>query len=232
MKNKIIPYNDADRMIWLSNLASKLGTYSVKYGISDAEVTTITSMDTFFTYWINNLALLREYASKVTGFKNEMADGVDAGVENPSAPTLPVFGTAPVTVTAGIFPYAMSIAKRIKNHKNYTTSDGQDMGIEGKEITETNVNDMKPAIKLALVNGGQPEVQWTRKNMDGIAIYVSRGSSAWELLAIDTVPNYTDTFALPANGQAAVWKYKAIYRLNDANVGQWSDEVSITVSGS
>ena len=105
------------------------------------------------------------------------------------------------------------------------------MGIEGEEIAEENANDAKPSISLVLINGGHPEVQWTKKNMDAIAIYVSRSNSTWELLAIDTVPNYTDTFALPANGQAAVWKYKAIYRLDDTNVGQWSDEVSITVAG-
>ena len=161
----------------------------------------------------------------------QLADGVDAGVENPTAPTIPTFDTAPTTVTTGIFPYAMSIVKRIKNHKDYAVSDGQDMGIEGEEITEESVNDSKPSLKLVLVNGGHPEVQWVKKNMDAIAIYVSRNNSTWELLAIDTVPNYTDTFSLPASGQAAIWKYKAIYRLNDSNVGQWSDEVSVSVSG-
>lgn len=231
MKQTIIPRNDPSRVIWLSNFASKLGTYATKYNITTAEVTTITTMDTFFSYWVNTLAQLREYVSKVTGFKNEMADGVDAGVENPTAPTIPTFDTAPTTVTTGIFPYAMSIVKRIKNHKDYAVSDGQDMGIEGEEITEESVNDSKPSLKLVLVNGGHPEVQWVKKNMDAIAIYVSRNNSTWELLAIDTVPNYTDTFSLPASGQAAIWKYKAIYRLNDSNVGQWSDEVSVSVSG-
>lgn len=231
MKNIVIPRNDPKRVLWLSNFAAKLSTYSTRYGISAAEVTTITSMDTFYSYWINVLAQLREYASKVTGFKNEMADGAYTGAENPTTPAMPVFDTAPALVTAGIFPYAMSIVKRIKNHKDYAVSDGQDMGIEGEEIAEENANDAKPSISLVLINGGHPEVQWTKKNMDAIAIYVSRSNSTWELLAIDTVPNYTDTFALPANGQAAVWKYKAIYRLDDTNVGQWSDEVSITVAG-
>ena len=29
----------------------------------------------------------------------------------------------------------------------------------------------------------------------------------------------------------AQWTYKAIFRVNDQRVGQWSDEVSITVGG-
>jgi hypothetical protein len=34
---------------------------------------------------------------------------------------------------------------------------------------------------------------------------------------------------LPASGTAAVWKYRAIYRYDDIEVGQWSDVVSIKV---
>lgn len=44
-------------------------------------------------------------------------------------------------------------------------------------------------------------------------------------------PNYPDTTALPSAGQSALWKYKAIYRLHDEQVGQWSDVISTTVAG-
>jgi len=32
-------------------------------------------------------------------------------------------------------------------------------------------------------------------------------------------------------GQTALWKYKAIYRIGDEQVGQWSDVVSQAVAG-
>jgi len=50
-------------------------------------------------------------------------------------------------------------------------------------------------------------------------------------LAFHTIPDYLDTAPLPAPGTSAVWKYKAIYRLGDEQVGQWSDVVSIPVAG-
>jgi hypothetical protein len=50
-------------------------------------------------------------------------------------------------------------------------------------------------------------------------------------LAIATEPNYTDTAPLPAPGQSAAWNYRAIYRLGDERVGQWSDPVSQAVMG-
>ncbi len=50
-------------------------------------------------------------------------------------------------------------------------------------------------------------------------------------LAIDTIPDFLDTAPLLAAGASALWKYKAIYRLNDKQVGQWSDVASTSVTG-
>ena len=58
---------------------------------------------------------------------------------------------------------------------------------------------------------------------------MDRGTGAFGFLAFDTIPDYLDTAALPAPGLSAVWKYKAIYRLGDEQVGQWSDVASISV---
>lgn len=103
------------------------------------------------------------------------------------------------------------------------------MGIEGDEITPEDVNTLKPVLKKALVNGF-PELQWIKKGTDGIYISVHCGSG-WEFLAIDTIPDYIDKHPLPAIGQSAVWQYRAIYSLEDENVGQWCDPISITVTG-
>jgi hypothetical protein len=70
-------------------------------------------------------------------------------------------------------------------------------------------------VKLALADG--PEIQ------------VDRGTGVFAYLATDTMPDYLDTAALPAAVASAVWKYKAIYRFNDEQVGQWSDVASISV---
>jgi len=47
--------------------------------------------------------------------------------------------------------------------------------------------------------------------------------------AFDTTPGYTDTCPPPAT--LVKWKYRAIYRVGDQQVGQWSNEMSITVGG-
>ena len=60
---------------------------------------------------------------------------------------------------------------------------------------------------------------------------MDRGNGVFVFLALDTFPDYLDTAPLPAADASAVWKYKAIYRLNDKQVGQWSDVASTSVIG-
>ena len=48
-------------------------------------------------------------------------------------------------------------------------------------------------------------------------------------LANDTTPNCTDTTQFPAT--PTNWTYRAIYRVGDSRVGQWSKPVSVTVGG-
>jgi hypothetical protein len=45
----------------------------------------------------------------------------------------------------------------------------------------------------------------------------------------DTTPGYTDNQPFPA--APVKWTYRAIYRLGDNRVGQWSKPVSVTVGG-
>ena len=63
-----------------------------------------------------------------------------------------------------------------------------------------------------------------------LEIQVDRGDGkGWGFLTFDTTPNYTDTAPLPAT--LAKWKYRAIYRVGDAQVGIWSSRQEITVGG-
>ena len=66
--------------------------------------------------------------------------------------------------------------------------------------------------------------------LDLLEIQVDRGDGkGFVFLTYDTTPNYTDTAPLPAT--PTKWKYRAIYRVGDAQVGVWSNTVEITVGG-
>ena len=74
-------------------------------------------------------------------------------------------------------------------------------------------------------------MKWTKGGFDALEIWVDRGTGTFSYLANDTVPDYLDTAPLPAAGQSATWRYRAIYRLGDERVGQWSNVAVIAVMG-
>jgi hypothetical protein len=89
---------------------------------------------------------------------------------------------------------------------------------------------LKPVV-TATLDAGQITVGRTKQGMDAVEIFVDRGDGkGFVFLAVDTVPDYTDTQPPPA-GQSTLWKYKVNYRQGDDRVGQWSDVVSIPVAG-
>lgn len=83
--------------------------------------------------------------------------------------------------------------------------------------------------KLRLSNKcGQLQVKWTKdNNVEGICIEVDRADGkGFQFLTIDKSSNYTDLAAITNKG---TWKYRAIYLCAGDPVGDWSDEVSITI---
>jgi len=229
-KQPFMPRTDDTKQSWLQNFASKLPSYATKYGITTDEVTDMQIGSAYFSYWLNYQNQFDEYNRKVTGFKNELRDGLQNGGSGSLPPVAPDVPGAPDSVPQGLFKRAAALANRIKGNINYTVTDGNDLGLEGAQIDEPDET-VKPAIRVRMASGGHPEIVWKKSNVDALEIRVDRGNGQWQFLAIDSVPNYVDTFLLPAQNTSATWKYMCIYRRKDEQVGQWSDVVSVTVAG-
>ena len=221
-----LPPDDEGKDSLLTNVAAKLGTHKTTVGLETAIVTSTQADAAFFHYALNSQKQVAAFAQQWTAYKNSARNGTDPNLG--PAPVPPDLGTAPGAVPPGIFKRLTTLVTRIKAHPGYTVAIGQDLDIIGAEQT-LDTTHAKPVLKLEL-QAGHPNVKWTKGGFDSLEIWVDRGTG-FAHLAIDTVPDYLDTAPLPAPGASALWKYKAIYRLNDAQVGQWSDVVSIAVQG-
>jgi len=225
-KSYYLPSDDNGKGSWLNNYAAKLPSYSATLGLPQADVDSTTADAAFFTYALNCMGQVASYSQQWTAYKNAARNG-NAPTLGPE-PIAPVFAPAPAPVAPGIFGRATLLAARIKVAPGYTPSIGEALRIIGAEQT-VDYTTMKPVF-TAKLDAGQVIIGWTKQGMDGLEIWVDRGTG-FVFLAVDTVPDYTDTAALPAAGQSALWKYKAIYRHGDDRAGQWSDVVSIPVAG-
>lgn len=117
--------------------------------------------------------------------------------------------------------------RRIKATSNYSAAIGAALGIEGAETAPADATNAQPTL-VPSITGGRVHLDWTKEDFDGVEIWADRSDGkGFVFLAIDTVPDYIDTAALPAT--PALWRYRAIYRLSDEQVGQWSPVVSLPV---
>ena len=222
-----LPPDDEGKDTLLTNVAGKIATYKTTVGLDDAVVASTQADAAFFHYARISQQAVTNFAQQWTAYKNAARNGTDPSLG--PAPVPPTLGTAPTAVPPGIFKRLTALVARIKSHPGYTNAIGQDLDIIGAEQTVDTTN-AKPVLKLEL-SAGHPDVKWTKGALDALEIWVDRGNGTSVFLAIDTIPDYLDTAPLPAPGASALWRYKAIYRLNDTQVGQWSDVVSIAVQG-
>jgi hypothetical protein len=225
-KSRYMPKDDATKALWLNNFSATLPGYSTALGLSAADIASVAADAAFFNYVLNSQQQMLAHAQQWTAYKLSARNGPGASLG--SAPVAPNLGSAPPAVAPDIFGRATALVARIKTAPGYNDAIGQALQIIGAEHT-VDMNSMKPAL-TAGTNAGQVVVLWKKHEMDSLELWVDRGGG-FAFLAIDTVPDYTDTQPFPASGQSAVWKYKGIYRVADERTGQWSDIVTIAVAG-
>ncbi len=182
----------------------------------------------YFHWCITAQTQIATYSQQWTAYKNAARNGTapTLGI----APVAPNLGTPPAAVAPGIFTRATALAQRIKKQPGYTESIGLALQLIGADQT-IDFSAAKPVFTAGL-DAGQVTLGWTKQGMDGIEFWVDRGDAkGFVFLAVDTIPDYTDTAALPSAGASALWKYKGIYLHGDSQAGHWSDVVSLPVAG-
>jgi len=224
-KDNYLPRADAALAIWLNTFAAKISetttpgsTLGEDLNLTSAEVNQTVADAAMYNFCIQNQDQFKNEKEARTNYKNKVRSG-NQGVPMAEYPTsTPV--SPPSPVPEGVFKRIPALVARIKAAPTYTTVIGEDLGIIGDEQV-FDPNTLKPVLELLVVAMGVL-VKWQKSFAEGLLIYVDRGSG-YNLLAMDTEPDYLDTFAMPA--EAATWKYKAVYEIDDETVGLFSDEV-------
>lgn len=234
-KRKSMPKSDyvqqADELFagQLSTFKTNIGSYPV-FALSPAQIAAQGADADYFAYLLASQQSVQNGAEQWSAWKKLAREGGEPPATGTPMP--PVFPTAVPATAPGIEARFRALVKQLKAHAAYNEAVGTALGIEGAEQSGPDLATLKPELKLG-VSGDTVKVGWGwggyRDFLDQCEIQVDRGTGGWQLLAMDTTPNYFDTAPIPTT--AAKWKYRAIYRLKDQRVGQWSNEVSISVGG-
>jgi len=233
-KDDYLPREDSGFEKWLRETFNvKLPAHAATFGLTAAQLASVKDDTLNFSYWLRQSTLFKDEKEERVNYKNLLRHG-PLGSPAGTPPTPPVIPEAPAGILPGIEPRIRGLVQSIKNHVNYTDTIGKDLDIIGDEQSAQKAT-LKPILKLALTGGGV-NVKWTKGIADALRIEKQTTGDAskiaipaaggWSLLAIDTAPDYLDTTPITT---PSVWKYRAIYILNDEMTGQWSDEAQIAV---
>ena len=221
-----MPSTDSGKADLLDHFSGAISRYAPLLDVSAVDMAALKADAEAFRYALRAQTDVLAYAQHWTAYKNVLKDGGSGTADWPI--TLTQASPVPPAVSPGVIARLAALAAHIKTHKNYTSAIGQDLWLIGStHVVDTST--WKPILTIQN-QAGHPIIVWSKGQASAIEIWVDRGDGHdFVLLTINTEPNTTDSSPLPVAG--AIWKYKAIYRLHDEQVGQWSDVLSVSVGG-
>jgi hypothetical protein len=228
-KTNYLQSNDESFAAQLQTFKTGIGAYAATLGVTEAQTTAQAADCNYFNCVLASLGTMSAAAQQWTAWKDLVrGGGTPPAAGAPVAPTLPAAVTA---VVPGIEARFRTLVKQIKAGANYNAAIGVALGIEGAQVAVPDLATLQPVL-IARISGGRVEIGWgwqgNRAALDLCEIQVDRGDGKGSVLpTYDTTPGYVDTAPFPA--VPTKWTYRAIYRVDDAQVGQWSAPVSVTV---
>ena len=210
---------------------TNIGGYALTLEVTTDQIIGQAADADYLDYTLKGLGLMQNAAQQWTAWKNLLRGG--GATPATGAPVPPLLPASVPAVDPGIETRFRALVKQIKASVKYNAAIGEALGIEGAQHAPPDYTTLQPAIRATL-NGTHVAIGWGWGGyvtyLDACEIQVDRNDGkGFVLLTIDTTPGYTDTAPLPAT--PGRWTYKAIYRVGDAQVGLWSNPVSLTVQG-
>ena len=231
-RNTYFPIRQNDQVVWLVNFANKLPGYATALGLSTAQVNAAVADAQWLVYvmaaW---LGAARAWSLACTNAVTLAQNGDGTTLMALPVFTAPAFPDGVTPVNTGALDRIFALVQTIKDSGRCDDSIASDLGIIGTEKAAPDFETLQPRFKVSRVATGV-FLDWgwdgNAAFLDMIEFQVDRGTG-FVFLANDTTPGYTDTAPQPS--VLTKWKYRAIFRVGDQQVGQWSNDMSITVGG-
>jgi hypothetical protein len=182
----------------------------------------------WFKYSLDLQSAYKAAGEAAVALKNAIRDGSPTG--KAVIPSLPILTPPPGEPFLDVFGYLDNVITRIRIHKNYTEAIGKALYIIPVQSLPVDPSAMQPVLDVDF-KGGHPRVLWSMRGMDALEFEADHGDGHFALHTIDMTPNHIDTTPLPPAGTVVLWRYRAIYRLRDEQVGNWSQVLEVSVKG-
>lgn len=198
----LLPRNDSELAIWLTNYSKQLAVIGASVGLADADVA----------------AEQKRCAAVVTAIQTD-----DQRQKEWRAAA-----AATQQLKRKELPAMRATLARMKAHAGWTPALAQSLGAVSITTTSGPHEAYKPVIR-AQTQAGRVEIKFTRRPVDGVNVYSrKRGEAAWRLLGRFLHSPCVDPVPAPT-GVPEVREYRVIGVVKDREIGQPSDVVVVTM---
>jgi len=224
-----IPRTDAGRRDLLQHLSIQLPNYAAVLEVSASDIGQVQAGSDWFDYILKVEEAGQRYTDGNFGLKRVLRDGPKGTIINLPAPLVVV--TPPTSEPyADILGFLGALIVRIKKHKNYTEAIGKALHIIPAQNPAPDPALLQPDLTYDF-NAGHPVLYWYHNGTDALLIEADYGTGTFGLVGIQMTTRFEDSAPLPPPGTVALWRYRAIYRIRDNQVGQWSKVLDVSVKG-
>lgn len=199
-RNDFIPGPDADFKTWYQQFRLATHDLAATLGVTAGELTELDADGAAFDAKFSAAATAEAAAKAATSEKKAARTNAESNLR--------------------------LLLRRMKASRAYDPGMGARLGVL-MSSTRTKYDELKPEFSAQAMPSGAVEIAWVKGPADGINIYSQReGDTGWVLLGLDTQSPFTDARPLLRAGQPEARKYRAIYVVADAAVGQYSDDLT------
>lgn len=218
----------AERIPWHSNFNTNAQATGTTYGLSAGDKTDIGNDNTNVALLVNFKAAVDAYRQAVTEWADIMFNA-PIGTAIPAAPTAPTIAAFALGSKASIIPRTRIMVGVIKADADFTQEVGENYGILAPDggappdhPTLAGTPETSFAVRLTFSMHGFPKLE----------IQCKRASeTVFTFLATDTNSPYVDNRAPLVANTPEIRTYRARFvGSDDAPVGNWSNELSVTAS--
>jgi len=219
MSKSYFPIDRAGRTVWYDNFAKEFPRVGKDLGFSDAEITNAVNDSKYAVHILTTLG------ADIDADPGHAANSILSGQSSGDFVDLPGGGSAPAPVRPGIDTRRQARVERIKAHSTFNADMAKKLKIESGKVDAANY---KAELGRARLTGNFVTIPFRKAGggVSGINLYrQAKGDKSPQKVgfffrtpAIDTAPGKGDL------------KYTARAVVNEKEIGQPSDAVSVAVS--